>query len=213
LIAVNDDLADVFDRFGVDYQRIAKILPFVQTPPDPAIEIPPAMTEFLARHTPVLLAVGGLEPDYDPLFQIGAMAKIVKELPKAGLILVGGGSMRQKVEKAVVESPASSSIMLAGNIEHPITLHLIQRSDMLLRTTLFDGDAISVREALFLGTPVIATDNGMRPEGVNLLAIGDADRLVQLVTEIAAKPKSRNPLPAADRSNIDRVIDLYHELT
>ena len=57
--------------------------------------------------------------------------------------------------------------MLAGNVEHPVVLHLIRDARLLLRTTLFDGDAISVREALFLGTPVIATDNKMRPDGRN----------------------------------------------
>ena len=44
-----------------------------------------------------------------------------------------------------------------GDVEHPVTLHLINRADILLRTTKFDGDAIAVREALFLETPVIAT--------------------------------------------------------
>ncbi|MCV4567241.1 hypothetical protein OFB72_32285, partial [Escherichia coli] len=53
-----------------------------------------------------------------------------------------------------------------GDLPHVITLQMISSANVLLRTTRFDGDAISVREALFLGTPVIATDNGMRPEGV-----------------------------------------------
>ena len=45
---------------------------------------------------------------------------------------------------------------------------------ILLRTTLYDGDAVSVREALWIGTPVIASDNGMRPEGVRLVPKEDA---------------------------------------
>src|SRR5438105_8526009 len=39
------------------------------------------------------------------------------------------------------------------------SLRAIADADVLLRTTLYDGDAISVREALYLGTPVVATDN------------------------------------------------------
>ena len=40
------------------------------------------------------------------------------------------------------------------------------RADVTLCTTLYDGDAVSVREGLDLGTPVIATENGMHPVGV-----------------------------------------------
>ena len=38
----------------------------------------------------------------------------------------------------------------------------MSRITIFLRTTLYDGDSISVREALHLGVPVIASDNGMR---------------------------------------------------
>jgi hypothetical protein len=34
-----------------------------------------------------------------------------------------------------------------------------------MRPTFYDGDAISVRESLFLQTPVVATDNKMRSGG------------------------------------------------
>lgn len=208
VIAVNDDLADVFTKFGVDKNRIRKILPFSLALPDSTTKIPEEIDAFLREHSPVLLAVGGLEPDYDPLFQIDAMSHIVKDLPNAGLIIAGDGSMRGEVENASVSSP---NILIAGNIAHAITLQLIERSDILLRTTLFDGDSISVREALFLGTPVIATKNGMRPEGVHLMDIGDRDKLTDLVREIAGnKVVRQQPLP--DNSNIHAVIDLYREL-
>ena len=127
----------------------------------------------------MLLSVGGLEKDYDPLFQIAAMKDILAEFPNAGLMIVGDGSMRGEVEKAVASSGYAHHISLAGNVDHAVTLHLINDADVLLRTTLFDGDAISVREALFLGTPVIATDNAMRPDGVHLIRIGDKDELVE----------------------------------
>ena len=54
------------------------------------------------------------------------------------------------------------------NVPRPKTLAVIARADLLLRTTVYDGDAISVREGLAIGTRVLATDNGMRPDGVFL---------------------------------------------
>jgi len=45
---------------------------------------------------------------------------------------------------------------------------LVEITDMVLRPTCTDGDALTVREALFLGKPVIASDVVARPEGTML---------------------------------------------
>lgn len=45
---------------------------------------------------------------------------------------------------------------------------LIEASDIMLRPTQTDGDALSVREALYLGRNVLASDAVERPEGVML---------------------------------------------
>ena len=85
---------------------------------------------------------------------------------------------------------------LAGDVEHKITLHLIKKADILLRTTKFDGDAIAVREALFLDTPVIATDNGLRPAGVNLIPIHDQDELVKKIENLSQSERKIQPRKA-----------------
>lgn len=212
IIVVNDELAAVFHRFGVASDAVRKILPFHLESPDPGVAIPDHLENFHATHSPILLAVGGLEPEYQPLMQIAAMEKIWADLPTAGLLIVGDGSQRREVEDAVRAASRPRQILLGGSVEHAVTLHLIARSSVLLRTTLFDGDAISVREALHLGTPVIATDVSPRPDGVRLIGASDADALVQIVKELAVTPRSAIDHPAPDHSNIQKVLDLYREL-
>jgi len=212
IAVVNDDLADVFERYGVAKENIRKILPFSLQFPDESVSVPPTLAKFVTAHSPLLLSVGGLEKDYDPIFQIDAMSDILREFPKAGLMIVGDGSMRSEVESAVAACGHIQNIHLAGNVEHAVTLHLIDRADILLRTTLFDGDAISIREALFLGTPVIATDNGMRPAGAQLIDIGDRAELVRKIREMASSKQKRPANVAADDRNIRQVIELYKEL-
>ena len=51
---------------------------------------------------------------------------------------------------------------MCGDLPHAATLQAIARSDLMLRTTSYDGDAISVREALHLGTPVVAINSMSR---------------------------------------------------
>ena len=212
VIAVNEKLADVFRRFGVADYRLRVIPPFILERPYGNVAIPDKLKEFMAAHSPNLVAVGGLEKDYDPLFQIAAMSGILARHPRAGLMIVGDGSMRAEVEASVAESGCSDAICLAGNVEHVATLHLINDADILLRTTLFDGDAISIREALFLGTPVIATDTGGRTDGVALVKIGDSSGLIDAVSRIVARGKESEVAELTDNSNIAAVVRLYSEL-
>jgi len=82
----------------------------------------------------------------------------------------------------------------------------------LLRTTLYDGDSVSVREALYLGTPVIASDNGMRPAGVKLIPMSDEAALRDAVCELFSTPRTQ-PAPAGDgQENVRRVVELYQDL-
>lgn len=213
IIAVNDAIADVFRRYGVSGERIEVILPFAASRPDESVKVAAELDEFRKRHSPLLLAVGGLEPDYDPIFQIEAMKDVLSDFPNAGLLIVGDGSMRETVNHAVAASTYPDNIHIAGNVDHAVTLHLINDADILLRTTRFDGDAISVREALFLGTPVIATDNGMRPDGVHLIGMGDKVVLIEKIMAVVKAERTKPHVGQSDTSNISSVVDLYEGVT
>jgi len=88
----------------------------------------------------------------------------------------------------------------------------MRNADVMLRTTLFDGDAISVHEALYLGTPVIATDNGMCPEGVRLIPNADRSALVREILAVASCNKPKHEPSASVNTNILEVIDIYKDL-
>lgn len=212
IIAVNEDLADVFRRYGVAEEKLSVIMPYSLKAPDDNITVPVDLASFCKSHSPLLLAVGGLEKDYDPLMQIAAMRDIVHDLPNAGLMIVGSGSMRVEVEGAIQKSGCAENIYLAGNVDHGVTLHLIRDADIVLRTTLFDGDAISIREAMFLDTRVIATNTATRPDGVHLIGVGDSAGLVEKIKEIAASKNETQAATEPDNSNILAVLSLYREM-
>ncbi len=212
IIAVNEPIANVFRRYGVTDEKVSVILPYALASPDPAVPLDANLVEFAEKHSPLLLSVGGLEKDYEPLFQIASMKAIRRKFPNAGLLLAGDGSMRREVDAAVAESGCGDDILVAGNVPHEQTLHLMDRADVLLRTTLFDGDAISVREALHLGTPVIATDNGMRPDGVELIKVGDEAGLVSKLVKVIARGKHEAAPQNSENPNIDAVLAIYQEI-
>ncbi len=209
VIAVNPLIAEVFLRYGLTSDRIHVIYPFVHRLPDKNVEVPTEMRDFRAKCSPMLLTVGLLEPEYDLFMQIDAMEKVLTEFPNAGLMIVGSGSLENDLREAIDSKPYRDRVFLTGDVKHKVTLHLLNDCDILLRTTLFDGDAISVREALFLGTPVIATDNGMRPAVVHLIPTHDAGALVDEIKVIAGATTERQTPTRDDMSNVHAVLKLY----
>jgi len=212
VIAVNPAMRDMFGRYGVKGEYIRLILPFSNDLPDKTAEVPPEIRDFAARNRPFLLSASLLEKEYDLPMQIEALGEVLKEFPQAGLVLAGSGSLEGELRETIKQKPYADRIMLAGDLDHKIVLNLIDACDILLRTTLFDGDAISVREALFLETPVIATDNGMRPDGVDLIPVGDSGALADSIKTIARREKPEKTQKTADRSNIRSVIELYSKI-
>jgi glycosyltransferase involved in cell wall biosynthesis len=211
-IAVNAELAELFAKFGVRRDRIHTILPFTVKMPDRAMPLPERLSAFFAAHHPVLLTVGLLEPEYDLRLQIGAMAAIRERLPRAGLVIAGAGSLEDDLRRRIAACACPEDILLYGDMPHEVTLRAMLDAGALLRTTLYDGDSVSVREALYLGTPVIASENGMRPAGVRLIPMSDAAALRDAVCELFSTPRTP-PAPAGDgQENVRLVLELYQDL-
>jgi glycosyltransferase involved in cell wall biosynthesis len=212
LIGVNPEIAALFARFGVRRERIRTILPFAVQPPDRSLPLPEKLASFLGSHSPALLTVGLLEPEYDLPLQIDVMAGILERYPRAGLLIVGAGSLEESLRARIAATPYRDRILLYGDMPHALTLRATLESDLLLRTTLYDGDSIAVREALYMGTPVIATDNRMRPEGVHLIPPSDPARLLDAVCDLLSRRRAPRP-PAGDgQENIRAVVHFYEEL-
>lgn len=58
---------------------------------------------------------------------------------------------------------------------------LTKEADVVVRATATDGDSLSVKEALHLGKPVVATDCVSRPEGTFLFSYGEAASLSKAI--------------------------------
>jgi glycosyltransferase involved in cell wall biosynthesis len=219
VIGVNPQLVELFVRLGVRRDRAHLIYPYAFGPrtaaiaAQPASALPQPLDGFFAAHAPVLMSVGLLEPEYDLPLQIAALGEIRRRHPNAGLVMIGSGSLEAELRARVDATPWREHMLLTGDVDRDAVLLAIARCDALLRTTLYDGDAISVREALHLGTPVIASDNGMRPAGTRLLARHDESALVAAVesTLVQTATTPRRPMENGEE-NVAAVARLYEAL-
>lgn len=212
LIGVNREIIDFFLRQGVPKRRMRLIYPYAVARAKMAEQLPEPLASFFAAYDRVLIAVCLLEPEYDLPRQIEAMRSILQAYPGAGLAILGSGSQEAALRRRIAALPYSNHILLCGDVPHDVTLRAISKSRALLRTTLYDGDAISVREALYLGTPVIASDNGMRPEGVELIPVGNTEALVRTAVRVLGNGDGNRPRPVAGGENLAEVLNLYFEV-
>jgi len=212
VIAINRQLEALFLKFGVPPERIRFILPYALPQYTPGTELPSDVDRFFTTHEQVLLSMGWLEPEYDYPLQIRALARLRRMFPRLGLAIFGAGRLEEELCAQGRATGESEHLLLAGDIPHPAAMEALSRCAIFLRTTLYDGDSISVREALHLGVPVIATDNGMRPEGVTLVPIGDEDAVVDAAGSLLAEPGSKGRMAQPGIDPTAAVVDLYHEL-
>lgn len=213
LIGVNPELADFFERLGVPRRKIRVVCPFAGARFDSAQALPPALGAFMAVHQPRLVTVSGLEPEYDIPLQIHGMEKILSTHPDAGLVILGTGSREAEMRALIASKPYAQSILLAGDVPHSTTLCVLSKADLFLRTTLYDGDSISVREALSIGVPAVVSDNHMRPPGVRLFPIGDQGAMERLVLDTLCDPGPRPvPADAVSYKGLDEIYAIYKEL-
>lgn len=212
IIGVNAEIVEMFLKFAVPTDKVRLIHPHAVTEPLPETLMPEAIEKFLQAHQPVLLSVGLLEPEYDLPLQIEVLGLVRKRFPQAGLMMIGSGSIEDDLRELIKLQSDSEDIMLCGDVEHGVTVRVITESDLMLRTTVYDGDSISVREALHLGTPVIATDNAMRPDGVDLIPAQNLNALREAIEQRLAQTALPSSVGNSGRENIEAVLRLYEEL-
>jgi len=213
LIGVNPEIMGFFERLGVSIKRTRMILPHSFLPDEQAATtFPPDLKAFLNTHSPILISVGLLEPEYDLPLQIEALGRVLKKFPSAGLVLIGSGSLDHELRGKIAACPYAEHVLLCGDVPHAITLQAISRAQLMLRTTLYDGDAVSVREALRVGTPVIASDNGMRPAGVHLIPKSNLHALLEAIDDRLSEPAPSKVAYGSDVTNLQAVLDFYQEL-
>lgn len=159
--------------------RCVEIPAFMLPPNIDNLRIPIAVEGFLQKAAendlPVLLINGMaiVDGQYPDLYGFADFADALKILdsqkqPYAALIIFNdmAFSARQKefVQKTIEPLENRQNIMVVRSSQFSL-LPIFKRNNVVyVRPTKTDGDSLSVREALALGTPVVASDVAQRPD-------------------------------------------------
>lgn len=166
----SDEIKAAIAAYGIDRKRIASVPTFSpQYLEFDGGSLSPESEEFLRGHDPVFFSYVSYRPEYRLEILRQGMTRVRQRYSRAGFIWLGFPDRELlQAEESVASWPADErqSLLLLGNLSHPDFLALMVNCTACLRTPACDGVSASVKEALALGVPVVASENGRRPQGV-----------------------------------------------
>jgi len=134
------------------------------------------------------------------LKRVDRVIKALISCPTVGLVIVGDGSERQRLEDLTNALDIADRVYFAGQVDHMETIRLMAACDFFVLNSTHEGLPHVVLEAMSLGLPVVATAVGGTPEVVcdehngRLIGPRDDDALVQVLAQLVSSPGERQCL-------------------
>jgi glycosyltransferase involved in cell wall biosynthesis len=180
----------------------------------------------IASDAPVILSLGALTWEKDPLGHLRISGEVMRHQPRAIHLFVGEGPLRERAEERVRSERRGEHVRFLGSRED--LPDLLAASDVLLLASAVEGMPAGAIEAGIAGLPVVGYHIAGVPEVVldgvtgQLVPAGDPFELAHAVIDLLANEPMRRSMgdAAAERCRslfgIDavapRYLDLYQEL-
>ena len=149
LITPSKYLARAVSKWGVTENKISIVYNAVEIPSAAPISVP-LTTRFK------IVTVGRLVP----WKQIDRLIEALGQLHDAGLVIVGEGPERKRLESLTRENNLNDRVYFAGQISKQETYDLMAACDLFVLNSTYEGFPHVVLEAMSAGLPVVATAVG-----------------------------------------------------
>jgi glycosyltransferase involved in cell wall biosynthesis len=224
-VAVSQEVRRQLIEKGVPAERISVAPAYIPPRGDAdASSLPAYVREFLAAHSPVLSTYAWrltIDAQGVDVYGFDQCIELIRSL-KADFPGIGLGVSLPQVSDVDYFRELKARVAAYGLEDHVLFITepledvqlLWQASDVFVRATNTDGDAVAVREALGLRVPVVASDASVRPDGAvlyktrDLEALGAAVR--QVLTHHAAHVEALQSISIED--NFPPLLKLYRAI-
>ncbi len=171
-------------KYGVTPEKIHAIFSVNYQLEEIPVPLPESVEKFIQSHEPLLFSYTLFRPEFTPEILFEAFAHVRQEFPNAGLLIAGPREVPAEIESLIQQWKLESAVLISGNLVHAQFLTAVQRSVIFIRTHLRDGLCASVIEALSLGVPVVAAEDGIRPPSVITYEPPEAERLFTTLMKV-----------------------------
>lgn len=200
------------DHFGKVFPRIADRihvhhlgLPLEEIPFEPG-----------GRPANRLVAVGHLEPLKGFAGLIETVAVLHRHAVEARLDLIGGGPQERELRRLATRLGVANHVTFCGWRSPEEALAAMRMATVLVHPSIApDAMPTVVKEALAVGTPVIASDLAGIPEMLDggrcgvLVPPADVEALADAIQALLANPARRREFAAAGRKHMEARFDMW----
>ena len=170
----------------------------------------------------LFVCVANMSPQKNHALLIESFAQGPAANPRAHLLLVGEGGLRSELEER------TNTLGLTGQV-HFLGLRadipeVLNAADVFVLSSTYEGNPLSIMEAMAAGKPVISTAVGGVPELIEdkksgfLVPSGDAKALAQAMNKLLGSVATRETMARAslkrakDRFDVGSMVRAYEEL-
>lgn len=189
-----------------------------ETPPDEAAG---RVLRWIGDADEVIGFLARLDPIKDPLLLIEAFARVVGRFPRARLVIMGMGPLREEAERRCEELGIADRVLFAGLVGTPLAV--LPRLRALAVTSLCEAASLSILEAMACGVPVVATDVGGNRELVThgrtgLLVSRSAEEVADALAQLLSDPGLAQAMgeaarrEVATRFSLDAMVQRYRAI-
>ncbi|MES2668566.1 MAG: glycosyltransferase family 4 protein [Patescibacteria group bacterium] len=162
---------------AIRFYQPSKEIEIIPLPYEPATFAPATRAELgLPEGKRLIISVGRLVARKDLATLLRALALLPGDV---ALVIVGDGPERESLDTLANGLGISSRVHMPGSVSHEKKFQYLSNADVYALSSLHEGFGIVIQEAMQVGLPVVATNEGgqvdLIKEGVNgyLVPVGD----------------------------------------
>jgi glycosyltransferase involved in cell wall biosynthesis len=223
-IAVGQEIKNKIIPLGLRTENVKVIPAFIPPTVRQAEidEIPQDTWAFIHSHRPVISANAFSLRFYNnqDLYGLDMCVELCATLkssyPDIGIIFalpdIGDNEYFQKIKQRIAEKGINGNFFFQTK---PCQFYpILMKSDVFVRPTNTDGDAVSIREALYFKVPLVTSDVVARPEGSILFKPRDFDDFISKVKDVLDNSElyKKRLETLTTRNSVERIMELYQEL-
>lgn len=181
-------------EYGVPASKVVPIQAFsVQYLDVQPVMLSPVVEQHFRAYPRMVFCYMAMRPEYRAQILLAGLAELVRTDPDVGVLVCGldrygDGGVEADFSRTVDQLGLRDRMCMVAGFSHDEFLTAMSRSLLYLRTPVTDGVCSSVLEALALGVPVVACDNGSRPMGVMKYPPEDSTALAEAVRSVLRAP-------------------------
>lgn len=157
---------------------------------------------------PLIMQVGRLSPQKDPLAFVAGAPAILRKYPQAQFVMIGDGPLKDAVLAQAQEYGVQSRVHVTGWLED--AFRFMPAASVVTLTSRWEGTPYSLLEAMAWGKPVVATDvNGcaevvMNRETGFLVPVGDSAQWAERVIDLLDEPELAQEMGRCGREYVEK---------